>query len=150
MSENARGAFRDLYCAAKLCLPLLIHVAQNAETSFWEARKGWALQPGLWSEREGRSFPSATSPCRDPEAVLILNNALCLLWPHTCIIYLHYALGRGMSERFVLIFQSGFVFSGKRSRSVPERGQRVEQQSSFCEEPLFRVSLLACAFRWLS
>lgn len=51
----------------------------------------------LWSERGGWSFPSPTSLCKDPQAVLILNNALCLLKLHTCIIYLHYVLDRGMS-----------------------------------------------------
>jgi len=69
--------------------PLLIHDAQNAENKLFEKRKRSELQPLPLIRKPPPPHPN--SLCKDPEAVLILNNAACLLSLHPCIMCLHYA-----------------------------------------------------------
>lgn len=56
-----------------------------------------------FDQRGRAASPHPRSLCWDPEAVLILNNALCLLLLHTCIMCLHYVSGRAVSV-LLLIF----------------------------------------------
>lgn len=60
---------------AKLRQPVLIGGALELQKQASDP----ARQQGLWSGREGRSSALPTSLRTHPEAVLILNNALCLL-----------------------------------------------------------------------
>ena len=74
-------------------------------------------------DQRGRAGASRhPSLCKDPEAILILNNALCLLSLHTCIICLHYVLSRGMSACFCLYSKAGLFIVGKVGRKEGKQG----------------------------
>lgn len=62
-------AFRALYCAARLRLPLLIRDAQNAETSFWVARMFRASAQPLIREG-GLELPVTHLPVQRPRGCI--------------------------------------------------------------------------------
>lgn len=80
------------------------------------------------------------APCKDPEVVLILNNALCLLQLHTCINCLHYVLCGGRSSCFYS--KAGLFLMEKVRITARKRADRETQAVNGIAQSLFWVHVL--------